>query len=81
MDQIYPKNVFRVENRKSEHRNGVLHIRISLITKVSFKLKMFRNDFAQKGDVRSKTEKSEHHHLHARISLNLEIDFYILKLA
>ena len=28
-----PKTVFQVENRKSEHHHGILHIRISLLTK------------------------------------------------
>ena len=38
MDQISPKMVFPVKNRKSESHHGILHIQISLGTKFQFKL-------------------------------------------
>ena len=37
-DQICPKRVFQVKNRKSSYHNWILHIRLSLVSK--FQLKM-----------------------------------------
>ena len=39
-DDICPKRVLPVENRKSEHRHGILHIQIIFGTKFQFKLKI-----------------------------------------
>ena len=64
MDQIYPKRVFLIKTRKSEHHHWNLHIWISVVTK--FQLKMiiltFWTRFAHNGYFRSKIEKIEHHH-------------------
>ena len=38
LDQIYPKKVFPVKKRKSEHHHGILHIWISVGTKFQRKL-------------------------------------------
>ena len=55
-----PKMVFPVENRKSEHYHGILHIWISLGTK--FKLKLiilsFWTKFTQKSYFKLKTEQA-----------------------
>ena len=49
-----------VENRKSEHQNGILHIRISLNTKFQHKMAIlsFWTKFTQKGYFQSKTEQA-----------------------
>ena len=57
LDQICPRKIFMVKNRKSEHHHWIPHIQTSLVTK--FPLKLAR--FAQKGFLWSKTEKSEDH--------------------
>ena len=55
-----PKRGNSSQKRKSEHHQWILHIRISIGTK--FKLKLiiwiFLTKFVQKGNFRSKTEKS-----------------------
>ena len=60
MDQLYPKRVFLLENRKNEHHHRILHIRISLRTKFQLKLTIliFWAKLAQKGCFRSKSENS-----------------------
>ena len=71
LDQISPKMVFAVENRKNEHRHWILHIWVSPSTKYQLKLIIwnFLTKFTQKGHFRSKTEKG-----------NTSIEFYILEL-
>ena len=73
VDQICPKKVFPVKNRKSEHQHWILHIRISLDTKFQLKLKIliFWTKFAQEGYIWLKTKKGKQHHwiLHIRIGL------------
>ena len=60
LDQIYPKRVFPVENRKSEHPHWILHMWTGLGTKLQLRLTilMFWAEFAQKGCFRSKTKNS-----------------------
>ena len=60
LDQIYPKRVFLVENRKSEHHHCILHIGIGLKTKFQLRLTILIiwAKFAQKGCFQSKTENS-----------------------
>ena len=57
-----PKKVFPVENRKSEHHHGILHIWISLGTKFQLKLIIlsFWTKFTQKRYFKSKTEQAIH---------------------
>ena len=59
MDQICPKRVFPIKNRKSEHHDWILHVRIILRTKFQLKqtILIFRTKFAQKGYFHSKTKK------------------------
>ena len=54
-----PKKVFPVENRKSEHDHGILHIWISLHTKFQLKLIIlsFWNKFTQKRYFQLQTEQ------------------------
>ena len=70
-DQICPKMAFLVENRKSEHHHGILHIQISQGTKFLLKLKIltFSTKFAQNKDFQPKSEKA-----------NITIEFYISEL-
>ena len=67
----FPKKVSPVQNRKSEQRHWILHIRISLFTKFQLKLTIliFWTKFVQKGYFQSKTEK-----------VNITIKFCIFKL-
>ena len=60
MDQIFPKKVFPVEKRKSEHHHGNLHIWISLSTKFQLKLIIlsFWTKFSQKRYFQLKTEQA-----------------------
>ena len=55
-----PKMVFPVENRKSEHHHGILHIWISLGTKFQLKLIIlsFWTKFTQKRYFQLKTEQA-----------------------
>ena len=55
-----PKKVFPVENRKSEHHHGILHIWISLTTTFQLKLIIlsFRTKFTQKSHFQLKTEQA-----------------------
>ena len=55
-----PKKVFLVENRKSEHHHGILHIWISLGTKFQLKLIIlsFWTKFTQKRYFQLKTEQA-----------------------
>ena len=57
-----PKKVFPVENTKSEHRPGILHIWISLGVKFQLKLIIlsFWTKFTQKRYFKSKTEQAIH---------------------
>ena len=57
LDQIYPKRVFLVKNRKREHHHWILHIWIGLGTKFQLRLTIliFCAKFAQKGCSQSKT--------------------------
>ena len=59
MDQICQKRVFPIKNRKSEHHDWILHIRIIVRTKFQLKLiiLIFRTKFALKGYFHSKTKK------------------------
>ena len=56
---LRPQKRFSVENGKSEYHHGIGHIQVSLSTKFQIKLKIFIfwNKLAQKGYLRSKTEK------------------------
>ena len=83
MDHIYPKRVFLIKTRKSEHHHWNLHIWISVVTK--FQLKMiiltFWTKFAQKGYFRSKIEKTEHHHwiLHVLIRVCTKFQLKLIR--
>ena len=59
LDQICPRKIFMVKNRKSEHHHWIPHIQISLGTKFQLKLTIliFLTRFTQKGFFWSKTEK------------------------
>ena len=59
LDQICPRKIFMVKNRKIEHHHWILLIQISLGTKFQLKLTIliFWTKFAQKGYFQSKTEK------------------------
>ena len=59
LDQICPRKIFMVKNRKSEHHHWIPLIQISLGTKFQLKLKMltFLTRFTQKELLWSKTEK------------------------
>ena len=71
LDQIFPKRVLLVSNRKSKHRHWNLQIWISLGTKFQFKLTslIFWTKFTQRGLFQSKTEK-----------MNITTGFCIFKL-
>ena len=55
-----PKKVFPVEDRKSEHRHGILYIWISLSAKFQLKLTVLSSwtKFTQKAYFQSKTEQA-----------------------
>ena len=55
-----PRKVFPVENKKSEHHHGILHIRISLGTKFQLKLiiSSFWTKFTQKRYFQLKAEQA-----------------------
>ena len=59
LDQICPRKIFMVKNRKSEHHHWTPHIQISLGTKFQLKLTIliFLTRFIQKEFFWSKTEK------------------------
>ena len=59
MDQICPKRVFPLRNKKSEHQHWILHIWISLSLEFHLELTIliFWIKFAQTAYARSKTEK------------------------
>ena len=80
-DQICPKKVFLVKNRKSEHHHWILLIQISLGTKFQLKLtiSIFCTTFAQKGISSRKQKKSEHHHGILHIWISLGTKFFQLK--
>ena len=84
-DQICPKKVFLVKNRKSEHHHWILLIQISLGTKFQLKLtiSIFCTKFAQKGISSRKQKKSEHHHgiLHIWISLGTKFQLKLIILS
>ena len=59
MYQIYPKRIFLIENRKSEHYHWVLHIRISLGTNFQskFTVLILWTKFAQNRYFQPETER------------------------
>ena len=59
LDQICPRKIFMVKNRKSKHHHWIPLIQISLGTKFQLKLTIlnFLTRFTQKGFFWSKTEK------------------------
>ena len=65
-DQICPRKVFMVKNRKIEHHHWILLIQISLGTKFQLKLTIliFLIRFTQKGFFWSKTKKNTTYFLH-----------------
>ena len=80
LEQICPKIVFPVENRKSEHCHWIVHVWNSLGIKIQPKLTNlgFCINFAQKKKYfMKKTDKREHPHwiLHVQISLGMK--FYL----
>ena len=79
LDQIYPKSIFSIKNRKSEHHYWIHHIRISQGTKFQLKhiILTFWTKFAQKGYFQSKTKKNEHHHWILHIRINVGIKFQL----
>ena len=62
---------YLVENRKSEHHYGILHIQISQGAKFQLKLKIltFSTKFAQNKDFQLKSEKA-----------NITTEFYVFEL-
>ena len=58
-NQICPKYLFSIKNRKSEHHHSILHVRISVGTKFQLKLiiLIFWTKFAQKGYFHSKRKR------------------------
>ena len=71
LEQICPKSLFLVENRRNEHLNWILHIHIILGTKFQLKLTIlvFWTKFAQKEYLQSKIEK-----------INITTEVWILEL-
>ena len=71
LDQISPKRVFPIKNRKSEHDHLILHAQISVGSKFQLKLiiLIFWTKFAQKGYFHSKTKK-----------MNITIEFCMFEL-
>ena len=75
LDQICPRKVFKVKNRKSEHHHWILHIQVSFGTKFSLKLTIliFWPDLPKKGFSGLKQKKWTPHIfyiiLHIQISL------------
>ena len=71
LEQICPKKVFLIENRKSEHPHWILHIAISWGTKFHFKQFRILEPHLPKTVVLVKNGKSEYDHwiLHFQISL------------
>ena len=71
LDQVCPKKVFLVENRKREHHHWILRIWIGLSTKFQAKLSIliFWTKFAQKRYFWSKAEK-----------VNIIIEFCVFEL-
>ena len=59
MEQICPKSIFPIKNRKIEHQHWIKHIQIRVGTKFQFQLIIltFWTKFAKKGYFRSKTER------------------------
>ena len=53
------KRIFLAENRKSEHHQWILYIRVSLGTKFQLAVLVFWTKFTQKGYFRYETEKVE----------------------
>ena len=76
LDQICPKGIFPVQNKKSEHHQWTFHIQISLATKFQLKLTIlfFWTKFWPKNCIFDLKWKSEHHHwiLHIWISLGIK---------
>ena len=71
MDQICPKYVFSIKDRKSEHHHWILHTRFSLGTRFQLQLIIltFWTKFAQKEYFQSKPEKG-----------NISIEFCMFEL-
>ena len=83
MDQICPKRVFPLKNKKSEQYHWILHIRISLATKFRLQLIIltFWAKFAQKGYFQSKTERMNIHwilHVRIRVGTKFQLKMRIL---
>ena len=60
MDQICPKRIFPIKNRKNEHRHWILHARLGVGTKFQLKVRIliFWTKFAQKEYFHSKIKKN-----------------------
>ena len=81
LDQICPKRVFPVKNRKSEHHQWISHIRISVGTRFQLKLKiLFFGPKLPKKDNSNQIQKIEHHHCILLIQISLQSVTKILRL-
>ena len=71
LNQICPRRVFLITNRKSEHYHSILHVRISVSTKFLLKLIIlfFWAKFAQKENFQPK-----------KVKVNIIIEFCIFEL-
>ena len=76
LDQICPKRVCLVENRKSQHHHLILNIRISLGTKFHFKHLEFWDQICSKV-FRVENRKSEHRHWILRIRISIGAKFQL----
>ena len=74
LDQIYPKAIFPLKNKKREQYHWILHIRISPGTKISASTDNsdFLDEICPKRVFPIKNRKNGHHHwiLHARIRVS-----------
>ena len=61
LDQIYPKKVFAIKERKSEHHHRILHIWISLSIKFQLKLTtwVFGPNLPKKGTTEQNNQSSK----------------------
>ena len=71
LDQICPKRVFPIKNKKNKHYHWILHVGIRLRTKFQLKVTflIFWTKFSQKGHFWPKTKK-----------LNITIEFCMFEL-
>ena len=68
-----PKRVFPVKNKKSEHHHWILHVRISLGTKVQLKLIILDQIWGKRAFPVVNKKSEQHHRIqHIRITLRIK---------